>query len=67
MFALAIDIWRVARSLTLRTAIFFPVLHLARAVGMSTFFAFNRGHGEFPFSSTLPVTHLAFPGVRESR
>jgi hypothetical protein len=50
MFALAIDIWRVARSLTLRTAIFSPALHLARAVGMSTFFGFKGGHGEFPFS-----------------
>jgi hypothetical protein len=50
MFAFAIDIWRVARSLTLRTAIFFPALHLARAVGMSTFLGFTGGHGEFPFS-----------------
>jgi hypothetical protein len=59
MFAFAIDIWRVARSLTLRTAIFPPVLRLARAVGMRTFFGFKDGHDEFPFSWTLPVTHLA--------
>jgi hypothetical protein len=50
MFAFAIDIWRVGRSLTLRTEIFFPALRLARAVGMSTFFGFKGGHGEFPFS-----------------
>jgi hypothetical protein len=50
MFAFAIDIWRVARSLTLRTAVFFPALHLARAVGMSAFLGFSGGHGEFPFS-----------------
>jgi len=50
MFAFAIDIWRVASSLTLRTAIFSPALHLARAIGMSAFFAFKGGHGEFPFS-----------------
>jgi hypothetical protein len=50
MFAFAIDVWRVARSLTLCTAIFFSALHLARAVGMSTFFAFKGGHDEFPFS-----------------
>jgi hypothetical protein len=50
MFAFATDIWRITRSRTLRTAIFPPALHLAGAVGMSTFFGFNRGHGEFPFS-----------------
>jgi hypothetical protein len=49
MFAFAIDIWPVARSLTLRAAIFSPALHLARAVGMSTFFSFKGGHGEFSF------------------
>ena len=47
MFAFAIDIWRVARSLTLGTAIFSPALHLARAVGMSTFLGSKGGHVEF--------------------
>jgi hypothetical protein len=59
MSALAIDICHIARSLTLRTAIFLAALHLARAVGMSTFLGFSGGHREFPFTRTLPVTQRA--------
>src|SRR5882724_9235770 len=45
MFAFAIDIGRVARCFTLRTAIFSPAPHLARVVGTSTFLVFSSGHG----------------------
>src|SRR5882724_11522667 len=45
MFAFVIDIGRAARCFTLRTAIFSPAPHLARAVGMSRFLVFSSGHG----------------------